>query len=216
MALGVILAIGQKILGGVANTVKDYAVEKAKAENEKVIAIATEEQRTRQLELQKEIAEKGLEESVNALQTQQAITSQAQVEASESTYNSFVDNVSKQTQYNVDKLTDATNDYLARFRPDHTRKVFDTLILFANKGFLYYIIALIVYLLITVFAKQAISAEIKFTSLFIFPVPQNIFSAIIVYPMWLLYLIYEQWTYMQTYWFISRDEEKERFQKKKA
>lgn len=215
MAFGVILAIAQKVFSDVGNKVKDYKIEKERIESEKYIAIASEEEKTKQLEIQKEIAEKGLEKSVNSLQEQQEKTKQTQIEASQSTYNTFVENVSKQTQYNVEKLTDATNDYLARFRPDHTRKVFDTLIFLARCGFWYYGLVLAAYLVMLKIGVN-MSAEISFENLLIFPMPKNIFSSIVLFPAWVFYLIYEQWTYMQTYWYISRDEEKQRSIKKKS
>ena len=216
--IGAILAVGQKLLPNIIGTIVDScnnaSVEKQRIESEASLRTIEIQEQTKQLELNKEIAEKGLQTQITTLQTEQEKTKQAQVQASQSTYNTFAENVTKQTQYNINKLSEETNNYIARFRPDHTNKVFDTLILFARYSFIYYGVVFLAYCVICL-ATLNVPTDINFTMSWIFPVPSNIFTAIILFPLWILYLIYEQWGYMQTYWFISRDEEKQRMGQKK-
>jgi len=220
MAIGAALAIGQKLLSGIINNIKDCVIEKAAKKEEELTKRLNIQEQTKQLEIQKEIAEKGLEQSVNSLQEQQEKTKQIQIQSSASTYNTFVENITKQTQYNVNNLSTETNDYLATFRPKHTEKVFESIIKLMMFSGGYYTIISICILILFVISKETavtlIATQISFKDTFLIPIPNNIVSSLLCFPLIMLYWLYEQWSYQQTYWFISRDEEKERMLKKKS
>ena len=220
MAIGVALAIGQKLLAGIGSGIKDFYLEKDAKIQEEITNRLNIQEQTRQLEIQKEIAEKGLEQSVNSLQEQQEKTKQIQIQASQSTYNTFVENISKQTQYDVKNLSIETNDYLATFRPKHTEQVFNSIVKMVIFSGIYYGVVLVFLGIVFIFAKEKAiemtNSAINFIDVYLFPIPQNIISVLLCFPLIVIYWLYEQWSYQQTYWFISRDEEKIRFQKKKS